>query len=178
MLVPGVFDGLGGHPNGAAAARAAAAHLRAAAAHCMTACDLLMFLEGAVRATGGLTTAAVAMLPRAGAGWVVSAGDSAAHVLGPGGRIEVVTPLDASSPHEVTDCLGRLRGAGHCARLRLAKGGSMLLSTDGVHRVASPAALARLLRSKDPRRDLDGLFGELAARGLPDDATALLVRRR
>ena len=178
LLLLGVFDGLGGHPGGGEAARAAATRLHEAAREVSTPGDLLVGLDTSVRATGGLTTAAVAMLLPDGTGWVATAGDSAVHLLGPGQTPAPKVPLDAVGPNTVTDCLGRLRAAGHCVPVHVPHGHGLLLSTDGVHRIASPSALQSLMLGDDGPRALAALFAGLRAAGLPDDATAILARRR
>lgn len=172
----GVFDGLGGHPNGRAASVAAAATLRQVRRE-LRPLPLMARLQAAVARTGGLTNAVVAAIRWDGVGWVAGVGDSAAFSLDRDGNVAAVTPIDSLGPSRLTRCLGAARWKPHVERLRLLPGRSLMLCTDGAYQVLPTPALRRLLTEENPGSALarcdqrHGLAGH-------DDATAVLIRRR
>lgn len=175
-LILGVFDGVGGMPNGGAAARAAAGRLGAVREGPDGPGGILRRLNQAVRATGGATTAVIAVLDDEGGIEVASVGDSAAFVRGRNG-VETLTAADALGPDRLIGWLGQRRPRIQRATHRLERGGSLLLCSDGVHHVAPVPSLARVFQVRRPEDGLNRLFRRLGAAGLPDDATAVLARR-
>jgi len=172
-----VFDGLGGEPYGQEAAWAAADHLPEAIARAGQHEQLLPRLNGWVRQTQGSTTAVLALFPHEGGdGTVVSVGDSAAYLLD-GTQLQLVTPKDAAASNVVTDCLGAPDPTGHVVHVRVGRGQTVLLCTDGVDGVVSPESIAAAMRSPDLAAATEDLFAEVWAKGAPDNATIVAARR-
>ncbi|MEA3202655.1 MAG: Protein phosphatase [Thermoplasmata archaeon] len=173
-----VFDGLGGSPNGQEAAWAAAKGLARAMARATGPRNVLRELDADVLATGGASTAAVLLSAQARPGecWLLGAGDSSVHVLATPGSL---LPHDRAGLHAVTDCLGMPLRRGHALRLRVGPGKALLLCTDGVDQVAGLDAVRECLAAPAAQSEaaLDRLLACVEARGSPDNATALLVRR-
>jgi serine/threonine protein phosphatase PrpC len=176
--VAALFDGLGGHPNGREAATAAAEHLPEALARARESGHLLGHLNNYVRPTQGLTTAVIALLPPGedGHGQLITIGDSAAYAV-EAGELQRLSPQDRDGTGRVTGCLGLPEVEGHVVPFRIPRGGTLLLCTDGVDGVAEPAALERALRAPDAAAALEDLLADVYARGAPDNATAILLRR-
>ncbi|MGB0652414.1 MAG: PP2C family protein-serine/threonine phosphatase [Thermoplasmatota archaeon] len=177
QIVAAAFDGLGGLPRGRQAAQSAAEALAPAVEQGTTPGDLLDRLAEAVIATGGATTAVVAWLDGEGQGHIINAGDSAAYLI-MDGHPRRANPLDRAGRHMVTDCLGYGDVRGHVTSIEVPVGASLLVCTDGVDGVVSPEALLSALEADDPAAALEPLFDEVHANGSPDNATALLLRRR
>ena len=149
-----VFDGLGGLPFGREAAWAAAESLPEAASHASTAEGILRRLHEHVRPTQGATTAVVALFPRRdtpGAGFLLTAGDSAAFV--------------------------HLDGQVHHLPLEVSPGGVLLLCTDGVTDVIAAQALRPIFEARDLLAALDDVLADVLAAGAPDNATMVAARR-
>lgn len=178
-LALGVFDGLGGEPNGRDAAWAAADHLHEALAKVSAPGNLLGYLNAWVRDAHGMTTAVVALLPEAkgDAGWLLSIGDSGAYALDASGNAKLLHPKDATAPNHVTDCLGMPEIGGHALPLAIPRGGAILLCTDGVDGVVEQGSLTRALRAPDVAAAADDLLADVLVKGAPDNATVVLARR-
>lgn len=184
MVLAAVFDGLGGLAAGDAAAQAAAT----AASEALTRAGLdglLGSLNERVIATGGGTTAVVAVFPRnvpedaAAEGWLLSVGDSSAYTLDTQ-EDDVVrrTERDSVSRHVLSDFLGRPGMEGHMTPIRLGPDESLVLCTDGVDEVVGRETLGRLFaRSDDLDRSIRTVFDKVVIRGAPDNATLLVLRR-
>jgi hypothetical protein len=173
-----VFDGIGGLPNGQEAAWAAADGLREAMLRAAAPGEVLRLLDGAVLATGGASTAAVVLAPRArpGEAWLLGAGDSSVHA--PGAPASVL-PHDRVGLHGVTDGLGLPLRRGHALRWAVPAGGCLLLCSDGVDEVAGRMAVQECLAAPagEEGAALARLLERVAERGAPDNATAVLLRR-
>ncbi len=184
LTVVAVFDGLGGLPRGRESAWAAANGLREAMATAASPQELLPWLSKRVSETGGATTAVIALLPDAvemeedAEVQVISVGDSAAYQVGVNGTPGLVNPIDSAGRHVVTDCLGNHDVRGHVSPLVLGPGATLLLCTDGVDGVVDPHSVQDALCATDMDEALETLFGEVYRRGSPDNATAILARRR
>ncbi len=179
--VAAVFDGLGGHPKGRAAARQAAKGLMGLASGAPAHRVLLDSLNSEVRETGGATTAVVAFVSAAEAGSrslrLVSVGDSAAYVLDGSGRLQRANELDRATRHELTDCLGAGDGIGH--EVVLPMGPGVLLVSDGVDGVLPEIQeWGTLLQSGlgTVAATMDRLFKAVERAGAPDNATLVVVR--
>lgn len=179
-VVAAVFDGLGGHPNGRAAARSAAKEMTAIADMRRSRKELLDAMDEKVRATGGATTAVIAFVsgrwPENRRLRVVSVGDSAAYVLTETGRLERVNELDRSGRHELTDCLGAGDVVGH--EVEGSHRGVVLVS-DGVGDVLPALGDWGSLLLADPVEvagEMDRLFKAVEKAGAPDNATLVVVR--
>lgn len=178
----GVFDGLGGHPNGREAAQAAARALPdAVMGEGWRAPEVVARLEESVVEAGGMTTALVAVVEQ-GVDHVrvVSVGDSAAFRRGAEGGLRRVNALDRSGRHELKDCLG-LQGPvdrrGHEERIPLREG--CVLTSDGVaDEIPFEQEWGGLLADPLSRvgKRFHGLFEAVWQRGAPDNATTILVR--
>ncbi len=184
VTVVAVFDGLGGLPRGRESAWAAADGLMEALSNISKPQELLPWLSRRVSETGGATTAVIALLPNGASpeedleAQVISVGDSAAYKVGLNGTPGLINPIDSAGRHVVTDCLGNQEVRGHVSPIRVPPGGSLLLCTDGVDGVVDPETLQDVLRAVDMEPAVEALFGEVYQRGSPDNATAILVRRR
>ncbi len=184
MTAVAVFDGLGGLPRGRESAWAAAEALVEGLAAATAPEQLLPWLSKRVSETGGATTAVIALLPnvdepdRAVKAQIISVGDSAAYQVGLNGSPGLVNPIDSAGRHVVTDCLGNQDVRGHVSSVVLKPGASLLLCTDGVDGVVDPESLQEALSAPEMEPALERLFGEVYRRGSPDNATAILVRRR
>lgn len=174
-----VFDGLGGRPNGDAAAWAASRALPAAVQAAGSPADILANLEEAVAPTGGMTTAVVALCPSAGMegpSHLLSSGDSSAYTL-QDGRVTLLVPRDRSGRATVTDCLGN--GRAHAQVRTWGWQGPLLMCTDGIDDVVGAEALRATLEAPPNglAAALDRLMEEVLAAGAPDNATVLALSR-
>lgn len=171
-----VFDGVGGHPGGARASRAAAGALRQALASCGRAHGVLAGISEAVLPTEGLTTGVAFIADQASGGaWVASAGDSSAYVLRDG-ELGLVSARDVHADGSLANWLGTgFRGA---RTVTVPRPASLLLCTDGVDKVASQGVLRQALRAgpSSGRRAMDLVVDEIVRRGAPDNATLILVK--
>jgi serine/threonine protein phosphatase PrpC len=177
VLAVAVFDGLGGVPHGDRASAVAADGLAGALAAAAAPAAVLPLLDDAVRATGGCTTAVVAVFPGAGdAGHVLAAGDSAAY-LRRAGAAGLVAAKDSDGPNVVTDLLGGRGVRGHVVPIRLQAGDTLLLCTDGVDGVVTERSLQRVL-APDAALEVavTRLFNDVRAAGAPDNATVVAAR--
>lgn len=178
--VVAIFDGVGGHPRGGEAAKAAADAMPEAARTAASAADLLARLQPAVLATGGATTAVVVLLPRSGGRVELAwAGDSSAYALDATGALVSLAAPD-SEDSKLTQCLGVEGVRPHAAAVEVPPEGAALACTDGVDSVLGALALQPVLAgpASQDRGRLDGLFEAIAAAGSPDNATCVLARRR
>ncbi len=178
--VIGVFDGIGGHPNGGQAASAAAASLAEAIEGAASPLGILAGLNAAVLRTGGGTTAALAMLPPSPGrvGTILSVGDGNAWAVGADGNLEQLTRPDVSRTGALTDWLGR-RDAGGSAYQLVADVREVLLCTDGVDGVATNHEMRAACNPAlgPPSDRLENLWKAVQARGAPDNATMVLAGR-
>ena len=178
----GVFDGMGGHPNGREAAQAAARHLDQAIVSSHDVGEVLERLNRPVRATRGGTTAVIALFSAegpSGAGHLLSVGDSSAYVLDADGDVLRVNPHDSAGSGAITDFLGNPELTGHVAPIGLAPGAAILLCTDGVDGVLGARALLPALAASpsDAARELQRIAARVRAAGAPDNATVLWMGR-
>lgn len=174
-----VFDGVGGLPHGAAAARAAASALpdglRGAREDALQ--RAFLHMQGRVLATRGATTGVVAVLPRTHedveVGW---SGDSGAYLVGK--QLVHLTPPDA---HDgvLTHCLGLEGMQPNVTQVSVAPGEAVFLCSDGIDALLGARTVQSILSmpGTDAHR-LDLLFVAVAAAGAPDNATGVLARRR
>lgn len=156
----GVFDGVGGHAHGRAAAQAGA--------RCLLEADWPDHMEGCVRATRGVTTATVAEVAgdRLRLHW---AGDSGAFLLGPTAE-PLVWPH--RTPHGQLTCAvgagGTLSNREHPLQ------GPVVLCTDGLHDWMASWPM--------PGTDLGAwaahVLDSVRRAGSRDDATLVVLRRR
>jgi serine/threonine protein phosphatase PrpC len=174
-----VFDGLGGEPRGFEASRAARDNLEGALVVSRGADDVLPNLEKAVDASRGMTTAVVAVFPRArrGNGWVLTAGDSAMYRGAPGGRLLLVAAKDRSEGR-ITSCLGGGLLTATSTPVQFGAGETFILCTDGVDEVIGRAALTPLCRV--PAAELEpqvrSILLQIEQKGAPDNATLIAAR--
>lgn len=175
--VIGVFDGVGGVAHARSAAHAAAENLSQAVAQSRAPDEILHRLNPHVQATGGATTAVLALFNGSDRVVLAGVGDSAAFALDRRGRAESLLPLDAHDHRTVTDCLGSPGLRGHTRKVRVRPGAAVLLCSDGVHTATSAQQLQAALNANDDERALDGLLDAWRADGRRDDATLLLLRR-
>lgn len=174
-----VFDGVGGLPNGAGAAQAAVSALGRHAGAAVEA--LLGRMNDEVQATGGGTTAVVAVVPVDDPERLelVSVGDSSAYVLDDEGRVVSVAPRDAGRGHEIRDFLGNPGLAGHRVQVTLGEGAGLLLCTDGVDKVVGAPELVPVLSAAPDAVEeaVAALMEQVRERGAPDNATLVVLRR-
>lgn len=164
----GVFDGVGGLPRGRAASSAAATNLELA----LAAPEPLTHLDAAVRQSGGATTALVVDWDRSkawsvGDGWLLHVTSTA------------TAQLVASDGHGnvISQCLGKGAWSAHEADLRVAIGESLLMCTDGVHKLLSADELARMVRGVEPTAAVAAILQRVVELGAPDNATVVVARR-
>jgi serine/threonine protein phosphatase PrpC len=172
----GVFDGVGGLPHGEEAAVAAAQALGPLVRKGTPDAELLAALHAVVEATGGMTTAVVALARGGGEVGLVAVGDSSAYALRPDGSLERLVPHDAD-PDGLTACLGMAPLRRQARPWVLAPGQAMLLCTDGVDKVVPPEALAAALRAQDMEAALRTLLAQVLDEKAPDNLAAVLLRR-
>lgn len=172
-----VFDGLGGEPNGQEAAWTAAEEFPRALERASTAAMVLPLLNEYVKATGGFTTAAVALLDARGSGQLLNLGDSAAYALDAAGSVVLLSTKDREAPNRVTRFLGADLAETAPVGFHLPVGRALLLCTDGVDDVAGTEEIQRVLTSVDLDAALDALFLRVREGGAPDNATVVAVRR-
>ncbi|MCA1819250.1 MAG: SpoIIE family protein phosphatase [Halobacteriales archaeon] len=175
-----IFDGVGGMAHGAEAAQAAADTLLDAIRSAKSPQDIFRHLQRVVQATGGATTAVVALLPRgAGDVEVLWAGDSAAYALERDGDLQALAPPDADEGY-LTQCLGLDGVRPHVVPVQVAAGSALLLCSDGVDGVVGRLPLQPVLAgaASQDRGRLDQLMAAVATAGAPDNATAVLARRK
>ena len=178
VAVFGIFDGLGGEPNGDVAAYTASTELPLVVPRCQSVDDLLPSMNEAVLRKGGYTTAVVALVEPSGATLFAHVGDSGAFMLRDG-TVKLLTERDAAPNGSITDFLGNPHLRGHVTSASLPKGASLLLATDGVDGVVGAAALSGVLAASphDVDAALDRLYEEIRGLGAPDNATLVWIHR-
>lgn len=174
----GVFDGLGGEPNGDVASRVARERAEHAVADSRTLLDGLRSLNAHVLATGGATTAVLAFISDDGEVDLAYAGDSLAIMLVDGKPCPITEP-DRTSNGLLRDFLGNPGLQGRTTKSRLPQGSTLLLGSDGVDGVVGLSSLGPLLRApwQGVSREIDAVFQAIRDRGAPDNATLIAVRR-
>ena len=160
-FVAAVFDVVGGQPNGAEAAAAAARRLPKAVAAGVVDGFLLQDLDREVRATGGACTATIALIDDAVT--LIGLGDSMAYD-GHGGPF---LPRDVGTNGRLTAWLGG-RPEGHLRRLSI-DDLPMSLCTDGVDEVLGK------VRAGPGRSWVSTTLNEVEAQGAIDNATLIAI---
>lgn len=177
-----IFDGLGGMPRGQEGAWAAADALDRTLEASGSPDALLERLNEPVVATGGNTTADVALFfadESPGDGVLLAIGDSSAYDLWEGGPRRLA-PHDATGPTSLTDFLGLSSIGGHTVGLHVPAGGNLVLCTDGVDGVVGERRLLPLLEAgpDDLAREADQVLRHVEDAGSPDNATVVAAHRR
>lgn len=174
----GVFDGLGGLMHGQEAAWAAADGLAAAVARAGPQGDVLAALNRDVLATGGLTTAVVAVATEPeGTLRLLGAGDSSAWILDRAGRPARALPLDLDPEGNPTQSLGVETLRPRNGTVRLDRGAAILLCTDGIDGFLPERAIADALRDAGEPEAIRRLLAAVIDAGGQDNAAAILVHR-
>lgn len=179
LLAVGVFDGLGGMPNGQEAAWACADALSDPATLRSAPDEWLDRLNQVARRAEGSTTAAIALLDvRSGRGHLSAVGDSPAYLHDPREGLRQLNPLDRSDRHKLTDNLGRPDMQGHHLPIAVRPGQTLVLASDGIAD-GIPIILLRETAGASTAvlpEVADGLIDRVLDTGAPDNATVLLAR--
>lgn len=192
-LLLAVADGMGGHPNGAWAARYAVDELASAVGAQASPPDLAAAVaalnsrlrDAAARlgTPGAGTTLTAALLADGVLRWV-SAGDSRLYALDAGALRQVTRDHNlAAEPgghpglaNILTRCLG-MAGALEPDAGELAAPEGLLLATDGLYHLVAAETLADALRSPDLESAASILVDLANDAGGPDNITVVLARR-
>lgn len=180
LHVFGVFDGLGGHPHGAEASRAAAAAVPAAVRGAKQLEEVLTKLNGPAIETGGFTTVVLLCVEADSPGGrthLLTAGDSSVYELDAAQRVVRINPHDKDEAGFITDFLGNITLVGHVVPATSRARPGWLLCTDGIDGVVEPVQLRNVLRARRLEAEVDRLMAEVDRRGAPDNATLVVVRR-
>ena len=176
-----VFDGLGGIPMGAEAAKACAAALPEALRSAIDPVHALQMLDQAALDVGGATTIALALFRHgdiAGTGTAFAVGDSAVFAPVSAGRGSDLFGEGHRSAGGLQAALGFNSGLPLEARLHVPLGAALVLCTDGVTDVVDRILLERLAAGGAAfEANLEQVRRDLADSGLPDNATLLVARR-
>jgi protein phosphatase len=128
--------------------------------------------------------------------WVLNLGDSRAYVVGPRDAQQITEDdswvaeqlraglIDADqaqkSPHQnvITKAIGieDTVSPGQAQFIQLRPGDSLLLCSDGLYRVVSPAEIAQLVGSRTPEQAVAALVSQANAAGGPDNIAVALHR--
>lgn len=164
-----VFDGVGGTENGALASLTARNQLEGVLARSSPS-QVLPALSDEVRRVGGSSTAVVVALPPQGEGWLMSCGDSAAYEVG-----IRASKLTAHDDEASATWLGDSDTDARAQSFRLSQGSTLILCTDGVDGVVGAEVLGHA--PQDLAQFVERVITEVVARGMPDNATLIAVRR-
>ncbi|MDQ1618633.1 MAG: family protein phosphatase [Actinomycetota bacterium] len=188
--VVAVADGLGGHPSGDVASRAAVVSLQQTSASTRPAgeqlgqwvTDALLTAHQAVldeagddpERAGMATTAVLAVVGDTDL-WIGHVGDSRGYLLSAGGRLQALT-RDHGMGGYITQALGLERDVvPDVAHVDVSSGDRLLLCTDGLTNMVDEPRIAALLGDNDVQAATDGLVEAALANGGVDNVTVIVV---
>jgi serine/threonine protein phosphatase PrpC len=188
--VVAVADGLGGHPSGDVASRAAVVSLQQTCSSTRPAgeqlgkwvTDALLTAHQAVldeagddpERAGMATTAVLAVVGDTDL-WIGHVGDSRGYLLSAGGRLQALT-RDHGMGGYITQALGLERDVvPDVAHVDVSSGDRLLLCTDGLTNMVDEPRIAALLGDNDVQAATDGLVEAALANGGVDNVTVIVV---
>lgn len=188
--VVAVADGLGGHPSGDVASRAAVVSLQQTSASTRPAgeqlgqwvTDALLTAHQAVldeagddpERAGMATTAVLAVVGDTEL-WIGHVGDSRGYLLSAGGQLQALT-RDHGMGGYITQALGLERDVvPDVAHVDVSSGDRLLLCTDGLTNMVDEPRIAALLGDNDVQAATDGLVEAALANGGVDNVTVIVV---
>ncbi|MDQ1670597.1 MAG: family protein phosphatase [Actinomycetota bacterium] len=188
--VVAVADGLGGHPSGDVASRAAVVSLQQTSSSTRPAgeqlgqwvTDALLTAHQAVldeagddpERAGMATTAVLAVVGDTEL-WIGHVGDSRGYLLSAGGRLQALT-RDHGMGGYITQALGLERDVvPDVAHVDVSSGDRLLLCTDGLTNMVDEPRIAALLGDNDVQAATDGLVEAALANGGVDNVTVIVV---
>ncbi|MDQ1664394.1 MAG: family protein phosphatase [Actinomycetota bacterium] len=188
--VVAVADGLGGHPSGDVASRAAVVSLQQTSSSTRPAgeqlgqwvTDALLTAHQAVldeagddpERAGMATTAVLAVVGDTEL-WIGHVGDSRGYLLSAGGQLQALT-RDHGMGGYITQALGLERDVvPDVAHVDVSSGDRLLLCTDGLTNMVDEPRIAALLGDNDVQAATDGLVEAALANGGVDNVTVIVV---
>jgi serine/threonine protein phosphatase PrpC len=188
--VVAVADGLGGHPSGDVASRAAVVSLQQTSSSTRPAgeqlgqwvTDALLTAHQAVldeagddpERAGMATTAVLAVVGDTEL-WIGHVGDSRGYLLSAGGELQALT-RDHGMGGYITQALGLERDVvPDVAHVDVSSGDRLLLCTDGLTNMVDEPRIAALLGDNDVQAATDGLVEAALANGGVDNVTVIVV---